>query len=42
MSEATVFAFEAEILLSEHGQQPQLGPDKEALQGLPQAEQGGA
>lgn len=34
ISEATAFAFKAEILLSEQSQQLQLGPDKEALRGL--------
>lgn len=42
ISEATAFAFKAEILLSEQSQQLLLGPDKEALLGLSQAEQGGA
>lgn len=42
ISEAAAFATKAELLLSEQSQQLQLGPDKEAIRGLSQAEQGGA
>lgn len=43
MSEAAAFAFKAEISLSESGvSSSNVGPDKEALRGLSQAEQGGA